>query len=40
MTENSLDSDAENINITVTKGGLGLIKIKDDGNGINVTKYI
>jgi DNA mismatch repair protein MutL len=34
--ENSLDAGAKHIHITLMNGGLELIKIKDNGSGIQV----
>jgi DNA mismatch repair protein MutL len=36
MMENSLDAGSKHIHISVTKGGFDMIKVKDDGHGIQV----
>ncbi|MBM6838745.1 ATP-binding protein, partial [Clostridium saudiense] len=35
LIENSIDANSKNITIEIREGGLSLIKIIDDGNGIN-----
>lgn len=35
LVENSLDAGAENIEVEIKEGGLGLIRIKDDGCGMS-----
>lgn len=35
LVENSIDANSKNITIEINEGGLSLIKIIDDGNGIN-----
>lgn len=36
MMENSLDAGSKHIHISVTKSGFDMIKVKDDGHGIQV----
>ncbi|KAG1309811.1 hypothetical protein G6F64_005031 [Rhizopus arrhizus] len=36
MMENSLDAGSKHIDISVTKGGFDMIKVKDDGHGIQI----
>lgn len=35
LVENSIDANSKNITVEINEGGLSLIKIIDDGNGIN-----
>ena len=35
LMENSIDADAKNITIEIEEGGVSLIRIIDDGNGIH-----
>lgn len=34
LVENSIDADAKNITVEIEEGGISLIRVIDDGNGI------